>query len=75
MYRIKFVPKTRLYEIHSKYDGAFEGDINSITQKAIEMGLSQHELTMAYETMNKNKDLVAEFGIRGTFMYSHSKLK
>jgi len=75
MYRIKFIPKTRLYEIHSRFDGAFEGDLTSITKKAVEIGLDQRELTTAYEVMRKNEHLVAEFGIRGTFMYSHTKLK
>lgn len=73
MYRIKFVPEKLVYQIHSSNYGAFEGDLVSITKKAIEMGLDQDELTTAYETMNENKDTVAEFGINGTFMYSHKK--
>lgn len=71
MYRIKFIPEKFLYQIHSRRDGAFEGDLKSITIKAIQMGLDQSELDQAYRTMNKNKDTVAEFGINGTFMYSH----
>lgn len=74
MYRIKYMPDKKLYEIHSKFDGAFSGDLTSITKKAIEIGISQNELTTAYIVMSKNKDLVAEFGINRIFMYSHKKI-
>lgn len=75
MFRIKYLPKKAIYQLHSSRYGAFEGDLVSISKKAIEMGLSQDELTVAYEVMVKNKDLVAEFGINGSFMYSHNELK
>ena len=75
MYRIKYLPTEMKYQLHSRRDGAFEGDLTSISKKAIEMGLSQDELTIAYTVMNENKHLVAEFGINGSFMYSHNKLK
>jgi len=75
MYRIKFLPAKQVYQIHSKRDGAWEGDLMSISKKAVEMGLDQEELTKAYETMIRTKDLVAEFGINGTFMYSHTRIK
>ena len=74
MYRIKFVLNTFNYELHSSEKGAFEGDLNSITNKAIEIGMRPDELTVAYQTMAKNKHTVAEFGMNGTFMYSHKKV-
>jgi hypothetical protein len=64
-----------LYEIHSKKRGSFEGDLVSISRKAIEMGLSQEQISIAYQVMAEKKDLVAEFGISGKFMYSHSEIK
>lgn len=71
MYRIKYVEEKRKYEIHSSHFGAYEGNLTQVTEKAIEMGIEQDELTYAYETMNKNRDTVAEFGINGSFLYSH----
>ena len=71
MFRIKYVIEKRKYEIHSSQFGAFEGTLVQVTEKALEMGISQDELTEAYEIMNDNRDTVAEFGINGSFMYSH----
>jgi len=73
MYRIKYIPQRMVYQIHSRKYGAFEGNLKDITKRAMIIGLDQSELTLAYEVMNKNKHTVAEFGINGTFMYSHNK--
>lgn len=71
MFRIKYIPETKKYQIHSRNFGAFEGTLTDITWKAIEMGIEQEELTYAYKVMSENKDTVAEFGINGSFLYSH----
>ena len=71
MYRIKYIPEKQVYQIHSSQFGAYEGSLTLITEKAIEMGISQEELTIAYKVMSENKDIVAEFGINACFIYSH----
>ena len=60
----------QVYQIHTKNSEVFEGSLAKITEKAIEMGIYSEELTFAYETMAKNKDIVAEFGINGCFLFS-----
>lgn len=70
MFRIKYIPETQKYQIHSKYHGAFEGTLTQITYKALEMGVINRELTLAYEVMDKNQDTIAEFGINGCFLFS-----
>lgn len=75
MYRIKYLLDKKIYQIHSSKQGAFEGNLTDITYKALEMGLSNQELTLAFNTMSKEKHIVAEFGINGRFMYSHMAQK
>ena len=71
MYRIKYIQDTRKYQIHSSRSGAFEGTLTQVTEKAIEIGMSQDELVFAYQVMSENKDTIAEFGLNGCFLYSH----
>jgi len=70
MFRIKYIAEKRKYQIHSSRFGAFEGTLTQITDKALEMGITVEELAFAYETMNTNKDTIAEFGINGCFLFS-----
>lgn len=73
MYKIKFQPETKNYSFE-KNNGAVkaEGTLSQVTMFAIEQGLQQKELTLAYEIMAKNGHTVAEFGIRGCFLFSHN---
>ena len=75
MYRIKFIPRKQMYQLHSMNSGAFEGTIEAITQKALIMGIVHDELAYAYRDMARNKTTVAEFGIKGHFLYSHSPMR
>lgn len=70
MYKIKFLPSKMMYQLLAAKGNSYEGTLYSITKKAMELGIEQSELIMAYETMAKNEDTVADFGINGTFMYS-----
>lgn len=69
MFRLKKISET-VYQIHSKYKGAFEGSLNSIVKKAVEMGVDVDEVETALVEMMKNDHKVAEFGMFGSFMWS-----
>jgi len=70
MYRLKFIPEKKVYQIHSSEYGAYEGSLTQVTEKALEMGVQGKEITLAYEIMDKNKHTKAEFGLNGCFLYS-----
>ena len=73
MYQIKYISSRDTYQIHSSRQGAFEGSIKEITLKAIKMGITQEELTLAYLDMAENKHSVAEFDIYGRYIFTKKK--
>lgn len=70
MYRLKFIPDRKVYQIHSRTSGAFEGNLWEIKQKACQMGLESREFDMAVHEMIKYGHSVAEFGIYGKFIFT-----
>lgn len=70
MFKIKYIQERKSYQINSSQFGIFEGNLEDITFKALGIGITNEELTFAYETMNKNKDTIAEFGVNGCFLFS-----
>lgn len=73
MFRISFKSDTKKYKFE-KLDGAvsLEGTIYQVSDYAVSQGIDQKELTTAYQVMAENVHTVAEFGIRGCFLYSHN---
>ncbi len=70
-FRLRRVPESGLYQIHSGDHGAFEGDLMSIWQKMNwEFEIANKEIRMALEEMKKNDHNVANFGIWGTFIFT-----
>jgi hypothetical protein len=77
MYSIRFQPKTLNYRFEKGNDKRVvaEGNLYKITELAMEQGLSQKELELAYKTMQENKHTVANFGGFGSFLYSTNEAK
>lgn len=76
MFTIKFQPESKNYRFE-KNNGAvaLEGTIVQVSKFAISQGVQQKELTLAYQVMAENVHMIAEFGIRGCFLYSHNGRK
>lgn len=73
MYKIKFQPVSKNYRFEKNNNAvSLEGSLVQVTRFAMEQGLDQKQLTLAYEVMADNIHTVAEFGINGNFMYSHN---
>ena len=70
MYSIHFNRLDKKYRF--KYSGTIVdvGSLAEITWTALEYGLTQNELDMAFREMAKNKHTYADFGINGTFIFS-----
>ncbi len=62
------------YQIHSTR-GAFEGPKEMILRKTLELGIISTELEFAIGDMYRRDHNTAEFGVCGTFIYSHNDSK
>ena len=73
MLTIEFKTDTKKYQL-TKYKVeklySYEDTLEKISMAAIQEGVSQEQLTMAYENMAKNKHLKASFGVNNLFLYS-----
>jgi len=68
-YRLKDL-KNGVYQIHSEKKGAFEGTLQQIFNKSVEMGCASESVEKALVELNRLNHKVAEFGISGHFMYT-----
>jgi len=73
MYRLRFKPETKTFEIHSSKFGAYSGPFIKICRRAIEMGVRKDDIECALDEMAKNDHTVAEFGIFGRFIFTKEK--
>lgn len=60
-----------LFQIHSKYRGAYEGTIKSVIKKAHHMGIDKDVLDKAIKQMDEKGHDYADFGILGKLMYTN----
>jgi len=70
MYRIRFNSINKNYEFDKNGETLFKGNLNDVTDFALEEGLDVDDLELAYKTTTNNKHTVAEFGINGYFLFS-----
>lgn len=70
-FRLRYVPETDMYQIHSGEHGAFEGPLRSIWQKMHwDFEIANSEVRYALEEMANKGHNVANFGIFGTFIFT-----
>lgn len=70
MYSIEFNRLDKQYRFKKQGRIIKTGSLQTIACTALECGLSNSELTVAFEEMNKNKHVYANFGLNGTFIFS-----
>ena len=75
MYKIKLNSKKQTYTFERKDSTLFEGSLVQVTLFAMQQGMLESELTLAFNVMSENLHTIAEFGIRGSFLYSHGGLR
>lgn len=59
-----------VWEICSEKQGSFKSGFELVIRKAINWGIPFRELEMAVESMLRNDDDYADFGIYKTFLFS-----
>lgn len=69
MFRIRDL-KNGQYQVHVNEGPAFEGTLKPIMKKCLELGMRLEEVEMAIVELGANGDDIAEFGVRGYFMYT-----
>ena len=73
MYKIKYLPGKNICQLHTTNYGAWEGSLEIVVNKVIEIGMRQEELSMAIEEMFNNQHNIAEFGVNGYFILTKEK--
>ena len=70
MYKIRLNSIDKDYEFDKEERTLFKGNLNDITNFALEEGLDADDLELAYKIMSENKHTIAEFGVKGYFIFS-----
>lgn len=63
--------KNGLYQIHSEYNGAFEGTISAIFKRIKKWGINENDFIYATRLLKETGDIYADFGIFGRFLYTY----
>lgn len=65
--------KNSKYQLHTKAGGAVEGTFKSVFKHGIKMGVKFSELEFAFLELERTGDTVAEFGVLGNFLFTHTR--
>jgi hypothetical protein len=73
-FRLRYVPERDVFQFHAGKYGAWEGDLREVWQKMHwDFEIENKEVRLALSEMEKNRHLVADFGIFGTFICTFEK--
>ena len=70
MYKIQFNRLDKQYRFKKNGRIVDVGNLEAMTWTALDEGIQNSEIKIAFETMIKNKHTQAEFGINGYFLFS-----
>ncbi len=69
MFRLRDL-KNGLFQIHSRYNGAFEGSPDHIFRKAQHLGVRSPDLKLAVNELHKLRHDYADFGYTGRLIHT-----
>lgn len=73
-FKLCYVPKKGLWQIHAGKHGIWEGSLKEVWQKMYwDFEIENREIKMALNEMDKNRHFVSSFGIFGTFICTFEK--
>lgn len=75
MIQIEFLTNTKEYSFKSYTGHEMVGDIMQITDFALQYGIDQKQLELAYLTMSSNFDTLANFNAMGEFQFSEKTMR
>jgi len=75
MFKIIFNKSSRKYSFEKRVNNeknafSVHGNLEQVTESAINFGIDQEELLSAYVSMRENCHTEADFGINGKFIFS-----